>query len=296
MKKTAAMILVLSALLALCACAKKEPEEEAPVEIWNLSELPRIDGSTATIPLSEGIVGDLLGCTPEEAHEIVNHNKTHSAYQNLIDDKCDIIFVTPPSEEEYKMLADTGEDFEIVRIVKDAFVFLVNTQNKVDNISLSDVRDVYKGKITNWKQLGGEDLAIIPYQRPDNSGSQTLMYKLCVPADEITQAPTSLKPGGMGDLVDAVSNYENGKGALGYSVYYYASGMYTSDGSKLIAIDGVFPTDETIANDTYPLVDGYYAIYRAKQVKDSPVFRLMDYLLSERGQKTAKASGYVPVS
>lgn len=296
MKKITALILVLSALFALCACAKDEPKTEEPVEHWDLSELPRIDGSTATIPLSEGIACDLLGCTPEKAHEIINHNKTHSAYQNLIDGKCDIIFVTPPSEEEYKMLADAGDDFEIVRIVKDAFVFLVNSQNKVENISLSNVRDVYKGKITNWKELGGEDLPIIAYQRPDNSGSQTLMYKLCVPADEITKAPTELKPGGMGDLVDVVSSYENGKGALGYSVYYYASGMYTSEGSKLIAIDGVFPSDETIANDTYPLVDGYYAIYRSKQTKDSPVFRLVDYLLSERGQKTAKASGYVPLA
>ncbi|MBQ3824008.1 MAG: substrate-binding domain-containing protein [Clostridia bacterium] len=258
--------------------------------------MPRIDGSTATIPLSEALVQDLLGYSPEEAQDYVHHNTTHSAYENLINHECDVIFVTPPSEEEYKMMDESGEEFETVRVVKDAFVFLVNARNSVESISSDDVKSIYKGKIKNWNEIGGEDLQIIPYQRPDNSGSQTLMYKLCVPADEIAPAPKSLKPGGMDDLVDAVSSFDGGKGALGYSVYYYASGMYVRDGARLIAIDGVMPTLDTIKNDSYPFVDGYYAIFRKNEPDGSPVRNLISYLLSEKGQRTAEAAGYVPIA
>ncbi len=294
MRKTSAVLLALS-LLFLWSCGGMMGPD-LPREVWEESDMPRIDGSTATIPLSEALVQDLLGYSPEEAQDYVHHNTTHSAYENLINHECDVIFVTPPSEEEYKMMDESGEEFETVRVVKDAFVFLVNARNSVESISSDDVKSIYKGKIKNWNEIGGEDLQIIPYQRPDNSGSQTLMYKLCVPADEIMPAPKSLKPGGMDDLVDAVSSFDGGKGALGYSVYYYASGMYVRDGARLIAIDGVMPTLETIKNDSYPFVDGYYAIFRKSEPDGSPVRNLISYLLSEKGQRTAEAAGYVPIA
>lgn len=271
-----------------------EPETvETPV--FDEKTLPLLDGSTATIPLSEGIVQALLGYDAAEAQAFVKHNTTHNAYVNLIDGKCDLIFVTPPSADEYAMMDDSGRKFEVERIVKDAFVFMVNKDNPVEDISLEDLQKIYKGEITNWKALGGSDEPIKAFQRPDNSGSQTLMYKLVVPADEIAPAPTEMRPGGMDDLVDAVSDYDEGLHSIGYSVYYYASGMYTDPGSKMIAVDGVYPTDETIADGSYPLTDGYYAVCDAEHGENSPVGRLLAWLRSENGQKVAQASGYVPL-
>lgn len=271
-----------------------EPEAvETPV--FDEKTLPLLDGSTATIPLSEGIVQALLGYDAAEAQAFVKHNTTHNAYVNLIDGKCDLIFVTPPSADEYAMMDDSGRKFEVERIVKDAFVFMVNKDNPVEDISLEDLQKIYKGEITNWKELGGSDEPIKAFQRPDNSGSQTLMYKLVVPADEIAPAPTEMRPGGMDDLVDAVSDYDEGLHSIGYSVYYYASGMYTDPGSKMIAVDGVYPTDETIADGSYPLTDGYYAVCDAEHGENSPVGRLLTWLRSENGQKVAQASGYVPL-
>ena len=129
--------------------------------------LPRLDGSTATIPLSEGWVSDLLGYTPEQAQDFVHHNTTHNAYVNLTQGKCDIIFVTPPSADELKLIEDAKENYKVVRIVKDAFVFLINDQNSLGNLSLEDIKSIYRGTITNWSQVGGENVEIIPYQRPD---------------------------------------------------------------------------------------------------------------------------------
>lgn len=303
-KRVISLMLILVLLTA--GCSQKQPQSnsipdepsipDAPVYTkpdFTAETLPRLDGSTATIPLSEGWVSDLLGYTPNQAQSFVKHNTTHNAYVNLIDGKCDIIFVTPPSSDELKMLEDAEEEYEVIRVVKDAFVFLVNDSNPLDNLSFEDIKSIYRGDITNWSHLGGDNVEIIPYQRPDNSGSQTLMYKLVLSESELMDAPTSLKPGEMGDLVDAVSDYTTGKGAIGYSVYYYASGMYVQEGSKLIAVDGVLPTNETIANGSYPIIEGYYAVYRKG---DANVEKLLAYILSEDGQAVAEKSGYVPLS
>ena len=296
MKKISALVLALCfALPMFSACSNQEKEETDTVKTPSFTEdtFPRLDGSTATIPLSEGIVSALLGKSADEAQKFVNHNKTHAAYENLIDGKCDLIFVTPPSEEETELMKQSGEEFEITMAVKDAFVFLVNKQNPIDDISSEDLKKIYTGEITNWSQLGGEDAEIIAYQRPDNSGSQTLMYKLLVPQDQIMQAPTEMKPVGMDDLINVVSDYDEGINSIGYSVYYYASGMYTDPNSKMISVDGVYPSNETIADGSYPLSDGYYAIYRKGLSEDDPVTLLMSWLLSEEGQKSAAAQGYV---
>ena len=296
MKKISALVLALCfALPMFSACSNQEKEETDTVKTPSFTEdtFPRLDGSTATIPLSEGIVSALLGKSADEAQKFVNHNKTHAAYEKLIDGKCDLIFVTPPSEEETELMKQSGEEFEITMAVKDAFVFLVNKQNPIDDISSEDLKKIYTGEITNWSQLGGEDAEIIAYQRPDNSGSQTLMYKLLVPQDQIMQAPTEMKPVGMDDLINVVSDYDEGINSIGYSVYYYASGMYTDPNSKMISVDGVYPSNETIADGSYPLSDGYYAIYRKGLSEDDPVTLLMSWLLSEEGQKIAAAQGYV---
>jgi len=315
--------LMLALLLCLAGCqSANDPQQEQPQEnqqeqqeqpeenqqqpeenqqpddgkgLFTADTLPRIDGSTATIPLSEGLVKHLLDYTPEQAQDFVHHNTTHFAYENLIAGDCDIIFVTPPSVDELQLMADSGEEFEVVKVVKDAFVFLVNADNPVESVSLSDLQDIYRGNITNWSEVGGDDVDIIAYQRQDNSGSQTLLYKLFLSKDELMPPPTELVIAGMGELVDAVSEYDGGQGALGYSVFYYAGDMYTSDGSRLLAVDGVLPTVETVADDSYPLIDGYYAVFRKSEPEDGAVRKLLSFLLSQPGQRIAQAEGYVPL-
>ena len=151
MKKISALVLALCfALPMFSACSNQEKEETDTVKTPSFTEdtFPRLDGSTATIPLSEGIVSALLGKSADEAQKFVNHNKTHAAYENLIDGKCDLIFVTPPSEEETELMKQSGEEFEITMAVKDAFVFLVNKQNPIDDISSEDLKKIYTGEIT----------------------------------------------------------------------------------------------------------------------------------------------------
>jgi phosphate transport system substrate-binding protein len=251
---------------------------------------PRVDGSTATIPLSENIAAKLLSLTAAEAKAFIKHNTTHNAYVNLIDGKADIIFVTEPSAEELQLAKSKGITLEVVPVVKEAFVFLVNTKNPVSIISQQQIRDIYQGKT-----LGGPDKAIIAYQRPDNSGSQTLMQNQVMKGLKMAAAPTELKPGEMGELIEAIASYDNSDRALGYSVYYYANSMYSKDTIKFVKIDGIEPNNKNISSGAYPFTSAYYAVLKKTEPAGSNARKLLAWILSADGQKLAEASGYVPL-
>ncbi len=257
---------------------------------------PRVDGSTATIPLSEQIFADTTGTDKADAPTYIKHNKTHNAYVNLINGDCDIIFVTSPSEEEYALAKEAGVDFEIYPVVNEAFVFLVNEENPVDSLTQQEIVDIYTDKITNWSQVGGDDLDIIAYQRKVNSGSQTGFLDLVMKDVEPADAPTERRIAGMGELVEAVAGFDNSAQAIGYSYYFYVNEMYVRDATKLLAIDGIEPTPETIADKTYPYHTSYYAVIRNNEEKDSPARTLLDWILSDEGQNSVKEAGYVPLA
>ena len=186
---------------------------------------PVIDGSTVTIPLSEHLASSLLQLPLEEARQYVLHNKTHEAYINLIDKKADLIFVTSPSEEELSLASAANITLEVIPIVSEAFVFLTGADNPVEELTLAEIQGIYTGEITNWQEVGGKNLPIIPYQRPVNSGSQTgfleLVMKDLVPMD----APMTQVIAGMGDLIDTVAAYTDEPQGLGYSYFYYTTEM-----------------------------------------------------------------------
>lgn len=256
---------------------------------------PKVDGSTATIPLSEAIACELLGLSKEDGKTFIKHNTTHNAYENLLSNQADIIFVTEPSKEELQMAKDKNIELEVIPIVKEAFVFLVNVENPINSLTSQQIKSIYQGKIKSWKEVGGQDKEIIPYQREQNSGSQTLMEQIVMKDLKIMEAPKKLVVVGMGELIESVAKYENSERALGYSVYYYARSMYNRDTIKLIAVDGIFPDNKSISTGKYPFTSAYYAVIRKSEKPDSPQRKLIEWILSEEGQKIAEAAGYVPM-
>ncbi|MBR0139098.1 MAG: substrate-binding domain-containing protein [Firmicutes bacterium] len=276
----------------------EEKKEETPAEPpFRLSkeEYPRVDGSTVTIPLSEAFYSMLTDSTAEEAALAIKHNKTHSAYVNLINGDCDIIFVTSPSEEEQQLAKDASVELEVVPIVSEAFVFLTSADNKVEGLTHQQILDIYSGKITNWKEVGGDDVPIRAFQRPVNSGSQTGMIDLVMGDTPLADPPTELVTAFMGELVDAVATYENEPDAIGYSYYYYVNDMWGYNKTKLLAIDGVKPDNSTVADGSYRYHTAYYAVIRGSEAEDSTVRKMLAWILSEEGQKLAEDTGYVRV-
>lgn len=300
-------LLMITILLSACnseknSSAKPQPSVKPTTETnaniekpkFTKETFPKIDGSTATIPLSQAIASSILGMTKEEAAKFIKHNTTHNAYINLFDKKADIIFVTEPSMEELNMAKAAKVELEIVPVVKEGFVFLVNTKNPINSLTTRQIQDIYQGNIKNWKKVGGEAKDIIAYQREANSGSQTLMEQIVMKELKLADSPKTIITG-MEGLIESIAKYDNSDKALGYSVFYYAKTMYNKDTIKLIAIDGIAPDNFTISSGKYPFTTGYYAVLRKDEPKDSPARKLLSWLIETEGQRLAEEAGYVPL-
>lgn len=305
MKKYLILVLLGSLLFSACDSGKKAAIKEQPSQnanalvkvekpVYTKDSFPKLDGSTATIPLSQAIAESVIGISKEEAQKFIKHNTTHNAYVNLFNKSADMILVTEPSEEELNMAKQAKVDLDIIPVVREGFVFLVNRENPVDSLTANQVKEIYKGNIKTWKEVGGADKDILAYQREPNSGSQTLMEQVVMKGTKMADAPKTIVTS-MEGLIDSVAKYDNSHRALGYSVFYYAKTMYNKDSIKLLKIDGIEPTNESISQGKYPFSTGYYAIVRKDEPKDSAAIKLIAWLTSPEGQRLAEDAGYVSI-
>ena len=261
------------------------PPAAVEADVLTLREgLPTMDGSTSLIPLETGIRAALLDISEEEAAAQVVHSSTWNSFYNLLDGAVQVIFTTPPSQEQWDIAAERGVELEAVPIAMEGFVFVVNADNPVDTLTQEQLRGIYSGSITNWSEVGGEDLPIIPYQRNNNSGSQNYMIDFMGDAP-LMDAPKDWRPASMEGLMDVIAVNDNAAGAIGYSVYAYAADMYgNGDEIKFIQVDGVAPGKQTMASGEYPLLGENYAIFRAAEPEDSIVRTLVHWMTSYDGQ------------
>lgn len=286
------LVVVGCAVAYMCFINDVEIIEQPKDEIlFSLENYPKIDGSTATLPLAEAFKAEFTGTDIKDIE--IQHSKTHNAYVNLINGNTDLILVTYPSEDELNLAKEQNVELEIVPIVKEAFVFFVNKNNPVEDLTLSQIQDIYSGKIKNWESVGGNDSKIVPYQRPENSGSQTGMLELVMSGIKMLKPTTETISKEMADIIDVISDYDNGKDAIGYSYYYYATTMYTSDAMKLLSINGIKPTYENIQTGLYNIQTAYYAVIRKDEPENSDTRKLLNAMMSEKGQNVAKEAGYV---
>jgi len=270
---------------------------EAP--LYTMDNFPKIDASLATQPLTDAIISNFTGL--DKSKIVTDYSNTHPAYVKLINNEVDLIVVTEPSKEELELAKEKGVELEVIPVVKEGFVFYVNSKNPVNSLTRAQIQGVYSGEIKNWKELGGEDKAITPYQRPTNSGSQTGMLSLVMKDKKLMTPKKENLIQTMAEIVNLVSQYNNDVDAIGYSYYYYAKTMYeTIDNTvasniKFISVDGIEPSNQNIQNGTYPYTTAYYIVINKADAEDSPARTLANHMLSYRGQQVAENTGYVPV-
>lgn len=262
--------------------------------LWSGESFPKVDGSTATQPLINAFWSNFTATPINELK--TDYSKTHPAYVKLINDEVDLIIVTQPSDEELALAKEKGVELEVIPVVNEAFVFLANVQNEVDNLTIEEIQNIYSGKTTNWSEVGGSDSKIIPYQRPTNSGSQTGMLELVMKDVKMIEPVTETFEETMAGLITAIADYDNSKDALGYSYYYYANTMYSKANVKLLSVNGVKPNFDTIQKGEYPIGTYYNIVINANEPEGSPTRQLVEAMLSPRGQAVAKEAGYVPVN
>lgn len=117
------------------------------------------------------------------------HSGTHTAYVNLINKDTDFIIVARmPSDDEILQAGVKRVELDVRPIAPDAFVFVAHVDNPVNSLTLEQIREIYTGKITEWRDLGGEG-TINAYQRNPNSGSQKLMEDLVMEGNQMMDAP-----------------------------------------------------------------------------------------------------------
>lgn len=246
-------------------------------------DLPVLDGAAALYPIFSAVVGatypaDSVNFDGENftSDSALHYTNTRGAYKAVVDGDADMVFCVKPSEEQLAYAAENGVELEFVTIGYEAFVFIVNKDNPVDTLTVEQVKGIFAGEYTNWKEVGGDNYIIDALQRNKGSGSQTALLSF-MEGREVKKHP-------LGFL---------GR-AIGFSFRYYVSDIVENGGVKMLALDGVYPSEENIANGSYPIISDLYVVYRKGE--DNPnVEILIDWLLSPKGQKIVEDSGYVPV-
>ncbi len=291
MKKflSAAFALVICIAL-LCSCTKENSF------VFTEENYPKMGGSLANLPLGEAVTATVLGIDREKAATMISfEGSTTDNYNALVDGEFDILIAYENSEEGRAYAAEKGVELEMTAIGSDALVFICSLENRVESLTRDQIEKIYCGKITNWSEVGGDDHPIIAYQRNRDSGSQTLFDKLLPLGDELSDPPTEQRIGSMIGLLEAVADYDNSKDALGYTVYYYLSNMEGEklSRSKILAVDGVSPTNTSIASGDYPFVNDFFVVIRKDALSDSPERILYNWIISEQGRELAVRENYV---
>ena len=304
----AALALILVLLLAACkpqtpavappassggASASQSVPAEEPF-VFTRDNLPRLDGSTSTAPLARAMCAVLLGEDQDQVADLINFSRTTQSYRNLMEGSADLLLAAEPAPEVLAEL-EAGDKWLLTPFATDALVFVVNRDNPVDNLTTEQVQKIYTGEITNWSQVGGEDMDIIPFQRNKEAGSQTMFEKLVMDGLDLMDPPTDWTSDSMMGLLEAVREYDNTPAAMGYTVYYYANDMKMAKGLKVLSIDGVAPSAEAIRAGDYPFLNPYFVAIAKDTAEDSPTRILYDWVLGPDGQKLAGLEGYVPV-
>jgi phosphate transport system substrate-binding protein len=254
-------------------------------------DFPRLDGATAFIPIF------WLACKAiypkmQDYSDYIVSSSTPTAYERLIVGGVDLIFTFAPSDEQTQKAKENGVELILTPIGKEAFVFLTNKENPVKNLSVEQIRQIYTGKITNWRKLGGEDEKILAFGRNKNSGSQTAMEKYVMNGLSF-KAPLREEFHTMSGLIEGVANYRNAKNAIGYSFRYYSTAMNPNSDISLLSVNGIEPTVQNIKNNTYPFTADFYIVSTQNSSKNAK--KLIEWFLSEQGQAFVEDVGYVPI-
>ena len=268
-------------------------------------DMPVMDGAEACYPLyaalAKATYKDIATIEKEAGQvekgypngKIVTFTNTIYGFRRLLDKEVDLFFGARPSEEQMNDAQEMSIELEITTIGREGFVFFVEADNPVNDLTSEQIRAIYHGDITNWSEVGGKDQEISAFQRPANSGSQTMMEYFMgdVPLKEPKTYETV---DSMVGVVQHVAQYANEAGAMGYSFRYFVEGLNQEKGVKLLSVDGVAPTQENIENGSYPLTVSLCLITR----KDDPnpyVQRMIDFILSADGQEIVRKTGYAGV-
>ncbi len=264
-------------------------------------KMPVIDGSTSTYPFTEAVYTQLFYNGKSHKQYPLAHSKSHDSYKKLINGEVDMLFASVyPASDILKMAEEKGVELELIPIAYDAMIFFTNADNPAKELTKEQISNIYvNNAYENWNEIGGSDALLYPYCRNNDSGSHAQMEKHFLNGNDIhpeVKKETSFTMSNvLTDVMSAKTENPLGYG-LGYSIYYYFNNMDmfydTKTNLKLLEIDGVMPTDETIADGSYPLSNNTYIVLRKDTPLDAPARKMAEFMLTQAGQYCVELAGF----
>ncbi len=191
-------------------------------------------------------------------------------------------------EKEYKKAEQLGIKPYRVSVALDGIAVFLNEKNPINEFSFAQLKGMYTGAITNWKEVGGNDARIILYGRENNSGTYAFFKKKVLNKEDYSDYTQTLP--GTAAVVNAVSKDVNG---IGYGGIAWAKGVKYAAVRKLDNDPAIKPSPETVSNGSYPISRDLYWFFNGEPT--GRLKKLVNWALSKEGQKIAEDIDYVPL-
>jgi len=190
--------------------------------------------------------------------------------------------------EKAQLKEKAGAGPEEIIVAKDGLSVYLNDSNPLNELTMEQLKGIFTGKITNWKEVGGSDAKIIPYSRENSSGTYVFFKEHVLGNADYT--PRAQAMPGTAAVVNAVSKE---KSSIGYGGAAYAKGIKVIKVKKDAGSEGIAPTDATVKNGTYPLSRPLFFYLRNKPAGE--IKAIVDWVLSAEGQAVVLKVGYFPI-
>ena len=195
----------------------------------------------------------------------------------------------PMKDAEKEKLRDrfstTGVE---IPVAKDGLSVYVNAATPLDELTLDQIKQIFQGKVSNWKELGGPDMKITPYSRENSSGTYVFFKDVVLKGGDFSPRAQTLP--GTAAVVNAVAR---DKTAIGYGGAAYAKGIKVLRIKKDAGSPGIAPNAGTVKDGSYPLARNLFFYVRNKPTGEMKEFT--DWVLSPAGQGVVVKVGYFPV-
>jgi len=242
-----------------------------------------IKGSTTVLPIAQAVAEAYMKIQPE-TNISISAGGSGDGIKALLDKSTNIAMSSRDlKKEELSLASQNGVNPLVKTVAIDAIVPVVHPKNKVSNITIDQLAMIYTGKITNWKELGGDDLQIVMVSRDSSSGTFESWGQLVLKGEKVT--PKAQLQASNGAVVQVVSKNK-------YAIGYIGIG-YLDKSIKALQVNGIVATPKTALSKEYPIARGLYMITNGEPAGETANF--MNYLLSRDGQVIVEKTGFVPL-
>lgn len=275
------VVLAIGSILAFSGCLGEDvstaPQKAAVV---------KVAGSTTVMPLVEASAEE-FNRIQDQVRVSVGGGGTGVGIKNVAGGLADIAMSSRDVKPEE--IATYGDRFVEFLVAYDAIALVVSqpiADAGITDLSREEVRSIYSGEVTNWKDLGGPDKKIYVVAREVGSGTRDTFNAMVMGKEEAETLGVTTYHGSNAEVKTAVTRSDK---AIGYLGMNYAVG----DALQAIAYQGVSPSDETVKAGSYPLSRELHLLTSGEPSPEARAF--IDFILSDEGQKIVAEAGFVPV-